>query len=81
MNLHEITLTSPSSWRVCQFRHLGSSIYDFLMTIWPRSGGDNDIIHNWWRIVNFHFRYGRKNYVDTLRTAGLALKNVHKIFL
>jgi hypothetical protein len=26
LNLHEISLTSPSSWRVCQFRHPGETI-------------------------------------------------------
>ena len=24
LNLHEVALTSPSSWRVCQFRHPGA---------------------------------------------------------
>ncbi len=27
-NLHALTGTSPSSWRVCQFRHLGFSLLD-----------------------------------------------------
>jgi hypothetical protein len=27
LNLHDLAATSPSSWRVCQFRHLGSGLF------------------------------------------------------
>jgi hypothetical protein len=32
-NLHKPKLTSPSSWRVCQFRHPGETIFDLLLMI------------------------------------------------